>query len=123
MKLIKPYKDGEQLWLGETLGQMRKVYKCVNQDLAGSKHLSMGITVFEPGEGSSLHNHPGVEEIEYIISGGGTAYDSEGNVVATFVKGDVLFYPEGESFRCFNDTNEALVMLWLNSPQGELPTE
>ncbi|MBI4553562.1 MAG: cupin domain-containing protein [Candidatus Latescibacteria bacterium] len=32
---------------------------------------SMGVVILEPGKGHTRHNHPGVEEILYIISGQG----------------------------------------------------
>ena len=31
----------------------------------------MGIVLLEPGKGHTMHNHPGIEEILYIISGEG----------------------------------------------------
>ncbi len=32
---------------------------------------SMGLVLLEPGKGHTTHNHPGVEEILYVISGEG----------------------------------------------------
>lgn len=36
-----------------------------------TERFSMGLVVLEPGKGHERHNHPGVEEILYYISGEG----------------------------------------------------
>lgn len=39
--------------------------------VTGTDRFSMGVVILEPGKGHTRHNHPGVEEILYIISGEG----------------------------------------------------
>jgi len=39
--------------------------------VTNAEKFSMGIVILEPGKGHTLHNHPGVEEILYVISGEG----------------------------------------------------
>jgi quercetin dioxygenase-like cupin family protein len=36
-----------------------------------AQRFSMGVVILEPGKGHALHNHPGVEEILYFVSGTG----------------------------------------------------
>ena len=114
MKHIKPFRDGEPRWYGQFLGQMRKVYRCVDADLTDAEHISMGITLFEPGEGSSLHNHEGAEEVCYVISGSGSSFDEKGNLAGSFVEGDILYYREGEYHRHVNDGNKTLQILRMH---------
>jgi len=39
--------------------------------VTNAEKFSMGIVILEPGKGHTRHNHPGIEEILYIISGEG----------------------------------------------------
>lgn len=39
--------------------------------VTNTDRFSMGVVILEPGKGHTRHNHPGVEEILYIISGEG----------------------------------------------------
>ena len=36
-----------------------------------ARNFSMGVVILNPGKGHARHNHPGVEEILYVISGEG----------------------------------------------------
>jgi len=118
MKHIKPFRDGEPRWFGKSLGEMRKVYRCVDSDLTESQHISMGITIFEPGEGSNLHSHGTSEEIAYVISGGGCSYGEGGELLGRFAKGDVIYYGQGEAHKHVNDTEETLMLLWMHPVAG-----
>ena len=39
--------------------------------VTGTEQFSMGVVILEPGKGHVRHNHPGVEEILYYMSGEG----------------------------------------------------
>src|SRR5579863_3240697 len=39
--------------------------------VTGTDRFTAGVVILEPGKGHTRHNHPGVEEILYIISGEG----------------------------------------------------
>jgi len=59
-KTLKPLKDGEEIWLSlDSPGFRRKVFRLVNASLTGSEHIVAGLTIFDPGEASAYHNHPG----------------------------------------------------------------
>ncbi len=120
IKVLSPFKDAEEIWLGlDTPGMVRKVFRLVNRKLVDSKHFCAGITIFEPGEASSLHNHPGSEEIDFIIKGQGELV-TEGQR-RPFKKHDLMFVPEGVEHQHINTGDEPMWLLWIYSPQGELP--
>ena len=51
IKVLFPFKDGEEIWLGlDTPGFRRKVFRTVDKKLVNSEHIVAGLTVFEPGE-------------------------------------------------------------------------
>ena len=73
VRLIKPFRDAEQLWIGlDAPGFRRKVFRFVSPQV-GSEEFMAGITVFEPGESSSYHVHTDSEEINLVLGGSGTA--------------------------------------------------
>jgi oxalate decarboxylase/phosphoglucose isomerase-like protein (cupin superfamily) len=68
--VIDPFSEASPFWLGlEDPGFRRKVFKIVDEKIIGSEFLTCGLTIFEPGEASSLHNHPDSEEINFIVRG------------------------------------------------------
>ncbi len=75
---INPFRDANAFWLGlDQPGYRRKVFKIVDRELVNSEFMVAGLTIFDPGESSSVHNHPESEEINYIVRGSGTV-ESEG---------------------------------------------
>jgi putative monooxygenase len=125
IKVLDPFKDGKTLWLGlekPELNQIRKVFQLITPETVGSKHIMAGITIFAPGEASSLHNHPGSEEMDVVIRGSGEVVDANGNR-RPFKEGDYMFIPEGEYHQHVNTGDEPLWLLWCYSPQGYLPKD
>jgi quercetin dioxygenase-like cupin family protein len=47
---------------------------------------------FQPGQGSPWHNHPGAQEILYVLEGNVTA-EVEGRTAATIKAGEVILIP------------------------------
>ena len=39
--------------------------------VTGSKNITAGVVTLEPGKGHQRHNHPGVEEVLYVLEGEG----------------------------------------------------
>ena len=39
--------------------------------VTAAEHFSAGVVTVDPGQGHGLHNHPGREEIIYVLSGRG----------------------------------------------------
>ena len=68
--VLNPFVDSEKIWLGlDADGLRRKVFRVVNHELVDAEHIAAGLTIFDPGEASSLHEHPGSEEIDFIVRG------------------------------------------------------
>ena len=62
IKVLNPFQDGHPLWLGLDHPEekmIRKVFQTITPDTVGSEHMMAGLTIFQPGEASSVHNHPG----------------------------------------------------------------
>jgi len=121
VKVIRTFAEGKQSWIGlDNPGFRRKVFRTVDAELCGSEFLVAGITVFPQGEASSLHVHPGSEEINVILSGSGEAVDADGNR-QPFGTHDMIFVPKDLKHQHVNTGNEPLVLLWAYTPPGENP--
>jgi mannose-6-phosphate isomerase-like protein (cupin superfamily) len=120
VRLISPFDDSEQIWLGlDTPGKRRKVFRFVSPE-TGSEEFMAGITVFEPGEESSYHVHAESEEINVVLAGSGVVV-SEGEE-ASFDIGHAMWVPKGVHHQHRNTGTEPLKLLWVYTPQAELPT-
>lgn len=124
IKVINTFKDAEQIWLGlEEEGLRRKVFRAVDQAQLGAEHIVSGLTIFEPGERCAAHSHPGSEEINFVVKGGGIAYDIDNNKETRFKQYDFMWIPDGVEHIHYNDTEEPLWLLWAYAPPGQLPTK
>ena len=124
IRILDPFKDGKELWLGlekPELKMIRKVFQLITPETVDSKHMMAGLTIFEPGEASSVHNHPGSEELDVVIRGSGEVV-SDGER-ATFKEYDYMFIPEGVYHQHVNTGSEPLWLLWAYTPQGYLPKD
>ena len=119
VRLISPFDDAEQIWIGlDEPGKRRKVFRFVSPD-TGSERFMAGITIFEPGEASSYHVHPVSEEINLVIAGSGIVV-SEGEE-AEFGPGQAMWVPKGVYHQHKNTGTEPLKLLWVYTPQADLP--
>ncbi len=119
VRLISPFDDAEQIWIGlDEPGMRRKVFRFVSPE-TGSEEFMAGITIFEPGEQSSYHVHPESEEINLVITGSGIVV-SEGEE-APFGPGQAMWVPKGVYHQHKNTGDEPLKLLWVYTPQAELP--
>lgn len=122
IKIISPWKNAKQLWLGlDTEGFRRKVFRLVDRDLVQSKHFVAGLTIFEPGESSSWHNHPDSEEIDIIVRGSGELVDD--GTRYPFKSGEWMFIPTGVYHQHINNGEEPMWLIWIYTPPGELPSK
>ncbi len=120
VKVLRPFKDGKELWIGlDTPGFRRKVFQLVNKESVGSKHIVAGLTIFEPGESSTVHNHPGSEEVDVMVRGTGDVVVGDKHI--SFDEGDWVFIPDGVFHQHVNNGNEPLWLIWMYTPPGELP--
>jgi mannose-6-phosphate isomerase-like protein (cupin superfamily) len=120
VRLISPFRDAEQIWIGlDEPGMRRKVFRFVSPD-TGSEEFMAGITIFEPGEASSYHVHPESEEINLVLEGSGVMV-SEGEE-AEFGPGHAMWVPKGIHHQHRNTGTDSLKLLWVYTPQAALPT-
>ena len=120
VRLISPFQDAEQIWLGlDEPGMRRKVFRFVSPDI-GSEEFMAGITIFEPGEASSYHVHPDSEEINLVLEGSGVLV-SEGEQ-AEFEAGQAMWVPKGVHHQHRSTGSTPLKLLWVYTPQAALPS-
>ena len=93
----------------------------VAPEVNGAKKLSGGVVDLPSGQGHSRHNHPGAEEIIFVISGHGQqmAEDPDGSPVTKDVgPGCTIFVPESR-FHATLDTGSGPMQLFVvYSPSG-----
>ena len=124
IKIINTFKDAEQIWLGlEEEGHRRKVFRAVDHTQLGAEQIVAGLTIFEPGERCASHSHPGSEEINFVVKGGGIAIDVDNNKETRFKQYDYMWIPDGVEHVHYNDMEEPLWLLWAYAPPGQLPTK
>lgn len=121
LHVIRPFQDTYPEWLGlDVEGQRRKIFKVVDESIRDSTFLTSGLTIFEPGEASSLHHHPDSEEINFIVKGSGEVVDAEGNRFP-FGPHSFMFMPKGEKHQHVNTGSEPLWLVFVYGPHGRLP--
>ena len=121
VQVLDPIENGKHIWLGDESGMVRKVFRTVDKELCNSEYFVSGITYFEPGESSSLHNHPDSEEIDFIIQGEGIV-ESDGEK-KPFKPMQYMFIPKGVMHRHYNTGKNTMILLWAYTPPGELPKD
>ena len=91
----------------------------------GTDRFTAGVVILEPGKGHTRHNHPGVEEILYIISGEGEqmveAPDASGAMqpVRRQVSAGMLVHiPPDVYHETINTSWEPLKLMAIYSPPG-----
>ncbi len=121
VRVLNPFTDGEALWLGlDSEGLRRKVFRVVDERLVNSDHVTAGLTIFDPGESSSLHNHPDSEEVDFIIQGHGEVVS--GGERVPFGEHSFMFIPKGVEHQHVNIGEQPMWLIWMYTPRGELPT-
>ena len=89
--------------------------------VTNAKNFSTGIVLLAPGKGHTRHNHPGVEEILYVISGEGIQMveDSEGHPVRQPISAGMLVHiPADVYHETINRGWEALKLVAIYAPPG-----
>jgi oxalate decarboxylase/phosphoglucose isomerase-like protein (cupin superfamily) len=84
-----------------------------------TERFSMGVVLLHPGKGHVRHNHPGVEEILYVVSGQGKQMiDIGGEEWAPVVAGDLIHIPPDIFHATINTGWETLKLIAVYSPPG-----
>jgi oxalate decarboxylase/phosphoglucose isomerase-like protein (cupin superfamily) len=89
--------------------------------VTNAQNFSAGVVLLAPGRGHTRHNHPGVEEILYIISGQGIQMveDDQGRPVRQSVLAGMLVHiPADVYHETINTGWEPLKLIAIYAPHG-----
>lgn len=87
----------------------------------GAKNFSAAVVTVPPGQGHARHNHPGAEEIIFILKGAGEQMveDEAGNPhVEQVGAGCTVFIPESRYHSTLNTGSEEMQIFVVYSPAG-----
>lgn len=93
----------------------------VGPEVNGATRFSGGVVDLPSGEGHARHNHPGAEEIIFVISGHGQQMveDEEGNPITADVgPGCTIYIPESRFHATKNTGNGPMQLFVIYSPAG-----
>ena len=89
--------------------------------VTGATRFSAGVVHVPPGEGHARHNHPGAEEIIYVLEGEGEQMveDTQGKPVTEKVRaGCTIFVPESRFHSTLNTGDKPMKLFVVYSPVG-----
>lgn len=88
--------------------------------VTNAERFSAGVVILEPGKGHTRHNHPGVEEILYVVSGEGEQMvEVDGQPVREPIKAGMLIHiPPDVYHETINTGWEPLKMIAIYAPHG-----
>ena len=98
-----------------------KLSLTVAPEVNGATRFSGGVVDLPAGEGHARHNHPGAEEIIFVISGAGEQMieDESGNPVTKKVgPGCTIYVPESRFHSTKNTGAEPMQLFVVYSPAG-----
>jgi oxalate decarboxylase/phosphoglucose isomerase-like protein (cupin superfamily) len=78
---------------------------------------SLGEVIVNPGKGHARHNHPGADEVIYVISGEGKQMVDDGEPFA-IKEGDSVYIPKGSWHSTDNTTWRPLRLIVTYTPGG-----
>ncbi len=90
-------------------------------DVTGAGQFSAGVVELPPGQGHARHNHPGAEEIIYVLEGTGTQMveTADGAPVEEEVRaGCTIFVPEARFHSTLNSGSAPMRLFVVYSPAG-----
>ena len=93
----------------------------VGPEVNGARTFSGGVVDLPAGQGHARHNHPGAEEIIFVISGNGEQMveDEAGNPIVREVgPGTTVFIPESRFHSTLNSGTGPMQLFVVYSPAG-----
>ena len=93
----------------------------VGPSVNGATRFSGGVVDLPAGEGHARHNHPGAEEIIFVIAGSGEQMveDEAGTpVVQTVGRGTTVFVPDSRFHATRNTGSEPMQLFVVYAPAG-----
>jgi quercetin dioxygenase-like cupin family protein len=97
------------------LPSRRKAKLLIDEVLAGTRNLALGIASYPPEEKAEMHTHEG-EEVIYFLEGKGEIETPEGKFVVK--KGDALIASAHERHSIENKGDKDMVFLFIFCPPG-----
>ena len=85
--------------------------------VTGAERFSFGMVVLAPGKGHERHNHPGAEEIIYVLSGEGQQMVDDQPPI-TVRAGASIFIPADVYHSTLNTSWEPMRLLVVYAPAG-----
>ncbi|MCV0395218.1 MAG: cupin domain-containing protein [Rhizobiaceae bacterium] len=98
-----------------------KLALTVAPEVNGAERFSGGVVDLQEGQGHERHNHPGAEEIIFVISGTGEQMveDENGNPVVHQVRpGCTVYVPESRFHSTLNTGSGPMQLFVVYSPAG-----
>jgi oxalate decarboxylase/phosphoglucose isomerase-like protein (cupin superfamily) len=87
--------------------------------VTATERFAMGVVLLQPGKGHERHNHPGSEEILYVVSGQGKQMiDIDGEQWEPIGAGDMVHIPADIFHATVNIGWEPLKLIAVYSPPG-----
>lgn len=93
----------------------------VGPEVNGAARFSGGVVDLEKGQGHARHNHPGAEEIIFVVSGTGEQMveDESGNPVVHQVRpGCTIYVPESRYHSTLNTGEGPMRLFVVYAPAG-----
>jgi oxalate decarboxylase/phosphoglucose isomerase-like protein (cupin superfamily) len=85
--------------------------------VTGANRMTFGMVVLDPGKGHGRHDHPGVEEIIYVMSGEGLQMVDD-RPPLDIGPGTCIYLPPGTPHSTLNTGWEPLRLIIVYSPTG-----
>jgi oxalate decarboxylase/phosphoglucose isomerase-like protein (cupin superfamily) len=85
--------------------------------VTGANRFSFGIVELAPGKGHARHNHPGSEEVIYVVSGKGEQMVDDQSPVKVSA-GSSIYIPADVYHSTVNTGTETLKLIVVYSPAG-----
>lgn len=97
----------------------RNNYKLIDPTTVGSRNLTFGMVIVEPGGICEPgHDHSEQEEIFFCLNGQGVVLIGDDHEEWPIRQYDAVFIPPGVYHNLRNPTNFPLQVLWIQSPAG-----
>lgn len=94
-------------------------FKMIDPTTVGSKHLTFGMVIVEPGGTCEPgHYHEDQEEIFFCLNGKGVAIADEDKKEIQISPKDAVFFPKNVYHSIKNPYKTPLEALWIISPAG-----
>jgi quercetin dioxygenase-like cupin family protein len=84
--------------------------------ITNAERFSMGVVILDPGKGHTNHNHPGVEEVLYVVSGQGVQV--VGGEKQTVGPGTCIHIPPDVFHETINSGWEQMKIIAIYAPHG-----